>query len=390
MQAFLKPRYLLAYALVGLFFLTFADDLFTPDSNTNPEIIPNSMSYTSAERTESEHSKDGDTNDEVGISSSEDSAMTKTIEATGTVAHSPRALNESGVSAPDDLPPALPSLQLLRAYEFEDNIGRNVSIEQDGIKVHHLSREGGIVEAVDGGDRGKVGAYHFKIEHDPYTYKGSGKFYRQELQPRDLPSPYFKNGWQAKFGQEYVYQIRMKMTENYQIGKEYVSFMGGKNDYSLSRNGTALKTAGDHYRFDMQFDTKSGGTGSGQEDGPYASWRRKHFASDGKELVPRRDYNDASFMGSGYHKLSDDIGKWVVWTWHVKWSYGSEGFIRIYKDDQLFISYDGPNTFKDEDDRAPYFKFGIYNNYWKNLKNNTGSKVQETYVDYFRVYVPEP
>ncbi|WPP48700.1 golvesin C-terminal-like domain-containing protein [Catalinimonas niigatensis] len=297
--------------------------------------------------------------------------------------------SSGGDNSTNDLPSALPPLELLRGYEFEDNIGRNVNITQDGIKVHHLSREGGIVISTDGGSRGTVGAYHFKILNDGDTYSGSGEFYRQELEPRNLPAPYFTNGRQAKWGQEYVYQLRRKMTENYQIGNEYVGFMGGKNDYFSSRSGTSLKTEGDHYRYEMNFDTESGGTGNGQEDGPYVPWRRQYFASDGEVLEPGVDFNSNTFMGSGYEKISNDIGKWVVWTWHVKWSYESDGFLRIYKDNQLFMSYDGPNTFKDIVDRAPYFKFGIYNNYWKNPNNNTGSSIQEAYVDYFRVYVPE-
>ncbi|WPP48656.1 heparin lyase I family protein [Catalinimonas niigatensis] len=389
MQNLPKPLYLLRYTLLSILFLasTHEDSSGHAVESVGLYVLSESRSDSSDALPAALHA--AQPVQRTGINLNTDQPMTNVNHTEGAVYDLLQAGRERENTNSHDLPSALPRLQLLRAYEFEDNIGRNVNIEQDGIKVHHLSREGGIVESVDGGERGKVGAYHFKIVNDPQAYNGSGKFYRQELQPRDLPSPYFKNGWQAKFGQEYVYQLRMKMTENYQIGKEYVSFMGGKNDYSLSRNGTALKTSGDHYRFEMQFDTKSGGTGNGQEDGPYASWRRKHFACDGKELIPKKDFNHANFMGAGYHKLSDDIGKWIVWTWHVKWSYGSDGFVRIYKDDQLFVSYDGPNTFKDEEDRAPYFKFGIYNNYWKNLKNNTGSKVQETYVDYFRVYVPE-
>ena len=266
-------------------------------------------------------------------------------------------------------PSGLPALKLLRQYEFNSGFGKNVS-SSSGLRVHHLGHTRGKVVKVGG-----VGAYHFRIT------PGTNKNYRQELVPRNLPSPYFKGGFRAKWGQEYVYQMRVRISDQYEIGSGYTGFFSMKNDYKYSREGSyTMRFEGDHIFLRHMYATRSG---AGSKDAKVLPHR---YSVDGKKIYPGKDYHPTKRVGSGYRSLESDKGKWVTWTFHVKWSYGSDGFFRVYRNGNLFHSYRGPNSYKDED--APYFKFGLYNSFWKH-RQNTGASLQEMHVDYVRVYVPK-
>ncbi|WKN40984.1 heparin lyase I family protein [Tunicatimonas pelagia] len=270
------------------------------------------------------------------------------------------------------LPSGLPSLKLLKRYEFNSNFGKNVNQSRDGLRIHHLGHTKGKVVR-EGGE----GAYHFRITPG----SRSSKNFRQELVPRDLPSPYFRQGFRARWGQEYVFQMRTKLSKNYEIGDGYISFVSMKNDYNVRREGSyTMHFEGDHFFLRHMYATRSGVGSQGATAKPF------RYSATGERIYSGRDYHPTRRTGSGYDKLQDDFGKWVTWTFHVKWSYGSNGFFRVYKNGKLFHSYRGPNSYKDGD--APYFKFGLYNSWWKN-GNKTGANLQEMYVDYLRVYVPK-
>ncbi len=265
----------------------------------------------------------------------------------------------------------LSSMKLLKGYEFEDNIGRNVDEARDGLKVHHLGHDKGRVKSVDG-----VGAYHFKVT--PGNYTRHDRNWKVQLVPRNLPSPYFKNGWEPTWGREYVYQMRVKLSQNYDIGREYVALISTKNDYKFSREGSfLLLTEGDHYYVKQNYATKPNTKRGNEAEAP--EW----YATDGKKLQKGTDFNPTSRVGNGYSSLKNDIGKWITWTVHIKWSYQDDGFVKLYKDDKLFHEYNGPNSHNDS--QAPYIKFGLSNAFWGEGER-TGSTSQEMYMDYFRVY----
>jgi len=273
-----------------------------------------------------------------------------------------------------NLPSGLPSLKLLRGYEFNSNIGGNVSQSRDGLKVHHLGRQDGKIVRKDGEN-----AYHVRIT--PGSYSPKDYTYRLELIPRNLPSPYFNDGRVAKWDQEYIYEIRLQLGDNHEIGSDYANFMSFKNDYTVYREAShTTHIDGDHLYMRHMYATTSG-AGSNAAT-------RKHFyySKDGKRLYPNKDFSSSKRTGSGYTSIESEKGKWVTWTYHVRWSYGSNGFFKIYKNGKLFHSYNGPNSYKDS--RAPYVKFGLYNSHWKNGQR-TGSTEQEVYIDYMRVYVPK-
>ena len=62
----------------------------------------------------------------------------------------------------------------------------------------------------------------------------------------------------------------------------------------------------------------------------------------------------------GYHESygAPTVGQWLDFVINVKWSYGSSGFLKIWKDEVLVTDRTGPNCFND--DIGPYLKIGIY------------------------------
>jgi hypothetical protein len=58
-------------------------------------------------------------------------------------------------------------------------------------------------------------------------------------------------------------------------------------------------------------------------------------------------------------------GKWSEWTFHVRWSPNSDGFLRVWKDGQLLVEIEGPIGYQDL--IGPYLKFGVYVPGWKDI-----------------------
>lgn len=64
---------------------------------------------------------------------------------------------------------------------------------------------------------------------------------------------------------------------------------------------------------------------------------------DGEELFDLGNYEEA---------------QWYEWVIHVKWSYQDDGFLEVWKNDELVVSKVGPNTYNDA--LGPYLRLGIY------------------------------
>lgn len=56
-------------------------------------------------------------------------------------------------------------------------------------------------------------------------------------------------------------------------------------------------------------------------------------------------------------------GKWVNWTFHIKWSHSQDGIIEVWKNQEKIVSHEGANTYNDE--RGVYLKIGLYKPDWK-------------------------
>jgi hypothetical protein len=57
--------------------------------------------------------------------------------------------------------------------------------------------------------------------------------------------------------------------------------------------------------------------------------------------------------------------KWIDWVVHIKYSHTNTGILEVWKDGEKLINRQNtPNTYNDE--KYPYFKFGVYKWEWGN------------------------
>jgi hypothetical protein len=57
-----------------------------------------------------------------------------------------------------------------------------------------------------------------------------------------------------------------------------------------------------------------------------------------------------------------DRGRWTDWVFHIRWSYGADGLLEVWKDRLPIVRRIGPNAYNDA--LAPYLKVGIYVPQW--------------------------
>lgn len=76
-----------------------------------------------------------------------------------------------------------------------------------------------------------------------------------------------------------------------------------------------------------------------------------------------------------------DTNKWTDWVFRIRWTYGNDGEMQVWKDGQLVLSRKGPNTYNDK--VMPYFKMGIYKSAWKSKVGNV--KERTVYHDEVRI-----
>lgn len=75
--------------------------------------------------------------------------------------------------------------------------------------------------------------------------------------------------------------------------------------------------------------------------------------------------------------------QWVDWVFHVKWSYGSDGLLEVWKNGKLVVKKVGPNTYNDL--TGPYIKVGIYKPQWKVKPELSRTTKRVIYLDEVRV-----
>ncbi len=94
---------------------------------------------------------------------------------------------------------------------------------------------------------------------------------------------------------------------------------------------------------------------------------------DGRRITPS-NRSPSSELWTG----ALDLGVWVGWTVHARWSHGSDGLLRIWKDGHQIVEKRGPNSYNDP--RGMYFEIGIYKPPWDNRPAN--SRVDQRIVEH--------
>jgi hypothetical protein len=94
---------------------------------------------------------------------------------------------------------------------------------------------------------------------------------------------------------------------------------------------------------------------------------------DGQWLVKTHWSSNPSIEYEGHESWwlgPPEKDKWTDWVFHVRFSYekGGDGFIKVYKDGQKVVDYQGPNYYAGQD-HGPFVKFGLYEGAWKDQRN---------------------
>lgn len=174
--------------------------------------------------------------------------------------------------------------------------------------------------------------------------------YRTELEPKDLPAPYFEEGHFAMMDQEYWYGLSVFLPKDWQYDTypEIIMQWNSKPD------------PGEQWRYPPVAVRIE----SSDEKTARRNYQLYVFADARKLTVPLEDLKLYSLVENyDLGPIEQDLGKWTDWIYHIKWSYKGEGFIEIWKNGQLcFSKKDMSNTYNDA--VGPFFKFGIYKWNW--------------------------
>lgn len=106
------------------------------------------------------------------------------------------------------------------------------------------------------------------------------------------------------------------------------------------------------------------------------NWDPKKTVYDSSTVTHKKIYSKP---------ISNDKGKWTDWA--MKFRLCSEpkcdGVIKIYKNGVLELTYRGPNAYKIDPNKGPFFSVNLYKGAWK--KNPTKVKKRTIYFDEFRL-----
>lgn len=74
---------------------------------------------------------------------------------------------------------------------------------------------------------------------------------------------------------------------------------------------------------------------------------------------------------------------WTDWVVRVKWSYGPDGILQVWKDGRKVVDRNGPNAFNDA--KGPFFKMGLYKGWRDPKKRSDAVRKRVLYHDEFRM-----
>lgn len=269
----------------------------------------------------------------------------------------------------------VPSMKVLNAWNFN----KSQPTSEGGVKF--WGKDNCRIENVSSAVDNKAARFFMN------THNSSA--YRTELVVTDdIPSAmaqYFSDSRglaYAKMGNEVIYQFRVKLSDKwekdsrYHSGDGYTSIFEFKQDYFSSREKPdrirdatfRVRVSKNKYNFIFRATNE-----------PFSKAPRNSEGSivqDGRVQMKSVD-------------ASQDFGKWVQWTLHIKWSPNNDGFIRVYNNNDLV--YRRENTYTAYDDASwlgPYFKFGLHDP-WVKYGHDTGSSYKEVFFDHLRIGIPK-
>ncbi|MBJ8105889.1 polysaccharide lyase [Bacillus cereus group sp. N8] len=90
------------------------------------------------------------------------------------------------------------------------------------------------------------------------------------------------------------------------------------------------------------------------------------IAVEGDRWNIQRAFGSPANIGRDFKTLDGLVqkGVWSSWVIYARWSAGSEGLLRIWKDGKVVWEVQGPNAYTTRA-RTPYLKIGLYHPQWK-------------------------
>jgi hypothetical protein len=98
---------------------------------------------------------------------------------------------------------------------------------------------------------------------------------------------------------------------------------------------------------------------------------------------PNHDSTSSTVQAEQFRAGPIEKNRWNDWVIHVKWSYGSDGLLEIWKDGAKVVNKNGPNC--SNDDLGPYIKIGVYNPFWRERSGATAEDKRTIHYDSVRV-----
>ncbi len=76
-------------------------------------------------------------------------------------------------------------------------------------------------------------------------------------------------------------------------------------------------------------------------------------------------------------------GRWTDWVFHVRWSYGPDGILQVWRDGVLVVDVSGPVGYNDRD--GLYLKTGIYKPSWASTSDPGPVRDRLLHLDEYRI-----
>jgi len=170
------------------------------------------------------------------------------------------------------------------------------------------------------------------------------------------------SGPRAELGGEYWYGFSIFLPEDYVPDEiwEIVAQWHGVPDFEIGekwRNPViALSTNGGRWGWVNRWDAK-----------------RNTFQTGQRQYGGIRQYDLGPY----------ETGVWTDWVVHVRWSFGQDGVVEVWKNGQKVIDQTGPNAFNDA--HGPFFKMGLYKGWSDPKKSSDAVSKRLVYHDEFRM-----
>jgi hypothetical protein len=193
--------------------------------------------------------------------------------------------------------------------------------------------------------------------------------YRTELQPNKLPAPDFTDGMFAKLGHDYWYGIRSYMPVDWEPDKSAESIIQwhAQPDPDEAWRGSAVSLL-------VRPSSKTG-------EARMVVVVRADANPVTPELGGEARYDSSRIYDLG--PVSQYLGKWSDWVWHIRWSYEATGNLQLWHNGCVILDLPNQgNTFNDA--VGPFLKFGEYKWDWSSSAK-TGANQRVIYFNDVRI-----